>query len=130
MILFGTLKCLREAVKHEYACSTHSLTYALFNDAFISPDSISSDGKMIMKLQLMWNEMVVACSDVIFLHLAEGNEEDHDKPQSGWMVSEIRTEHKPETLLLGMVRCRFESRLRKRLYLLRVFVGCPRQVMG
>jgi hypothetical protein len=100
MIPFRTLKCLREVGIHEDACSTHLFTYAVFNDAFISPDSISSDGKMIIKLHWMWKEMVVACFEVVSLHLAEGNEENHEKPQSGRMVSEIRTGHKPETFPL------------------------------
>jgi hypothetical protein len=55
---------------------------------------------MFIKLHWIWNKVVVACFELISLHLAEGNEENHEKPQSGWIVSEIRTGHKPETFPL------------------------------
>jgi hypothetical protein len=65
---------------HERACFAHSFNCAFFNGAFISPDSISSDGKMIIELQWIWKEMVVSGFEVMSLHLAQGSEENHEKP--------------------------------------------------
>jgi hypothetical protein len=54
----------------------------LFKNAFSGLDHITSNGRMIDELEMMWNKVVMTCFKVLVWHLRGGTEENFKKPQS------------------------------------------------